>query len=84
MQKRFNKFDSGTCIPPDFGKTATRSGISNKKKKDFSQQSEMPFILNSESVQPKVSNFIAPQFYAPSSKTPSDSLKSLNKIKDSQ
>ena len=35
----------------------------------------MDFMPNPQTVQPRVSNFIAPNFYLPSSKTPSDSLE---------
>ena len=61
-------------LPPDFGKKATKSGIKNKKN-DFAGQSPMAFIPNQQTVQPRVSNFIAPNLYTPSSKTPSDSLE---------
>ena len=61
-------------LPPDFGKKATKNRITNKKN-DFAGQSPMAFIPNQLTVQPKVSNFIAPNFYPPSSKTPSDSLE---------
>ena len=61
-------------LPPDFGKKATKSGITNKKN-DFAGQSPMAFIPNQQTVQPRVSNFIAPNFNLPSSKTPSDSLE---------
>ena len=61
-------------LPPDFGKKATKSGITNKKN-DFAGQSPMAFMPNQQTVQPRVSNFIAPNFYLPSSKTPSDSLE---------
>ena len=61
-------------LPPDFGKKATKSGMINKRN-DFAGQSPMDFIPNQQTVQPRVSNFIAPNFYLPSSKTPSDSLE---------
>ena len=61
-------------LPPDFGKQATKSEIRNKKN-DFVGQPPMAFIPNQQTVQPRVSNFIAPNFYPPSSKTPSDSLE---------
>ena len=61
-------------LPPDFGKKATKSGITNKKN-DFAGQSPMALIPNQQTVQPMVSNFIAPNFYSPSLKTPSDSLE---------
>lgn len=61
-------------LPPDFGKRATKSRISNKKS-DFPDQSQMAFMPNPQTVQPRVSNFIAPNFYIPSSKTPSESLE---------
>ena len=61
-------------LPPDFGKKAIKSGITNKEN-DFAGQSPMAFIPNQQTVQPRVSNFIAPNFYPPSSKTPSDSLE---------
>ena len=61
-------------LPPDFGKKAIKSGITNKEN-DFAGQSPMAFIPNQQTVQPRVSNFIAPNLYTPSSKTPSDSLE---------
>ena len=61
-------------LPPDFGKKATKSGITNKKN-DFADQPPVAFIPNQQAVQPRISNFIAPNFYLPSSKTPSDSLE---------
>lgn len=61
-------------LPPDFGKRATKSGISNKKS-NFVDQSQMSFMPSPQTVQPRVSNFIAPDFSLPSSKTPSDSLE---------
>ena len=62
-------------LPPDFGKRATRSGIPSTKKTDFVDQSQMSFMTSPQTVQPRVSNFIAQDFYLPSSKTPSDSLE---------
>ena len=61
-------------LPPDFGKRATKSGIINKKD-DFVDQSPLAFMPNPQTVQPRVSNFIAPNFYIPSSKTPSESTR---------
>ena len=61
-------------LPPDFGKKATKSRIKNKKN-DFLEQSALALVPNPQTVQPRVSNFIAPNFYPPSSITPSDSLE---------
>jgi len=61
-------------LPPDFGKRATKSGIPSNKS-DFGEQSQIAFMPSPQTVQPRVSNFIAPNFYSPSSKTPSDSLE---------
>lgn len=61
-------------LPPDFGKRATKSGIPSNKS-DFGDQSQIAFMPSPQTVQPRVSNFIAPNVYLPSSKTPSDSLE---------
>jgi len=61
-------------LPPDFGKRATQSSMPSKKN-DFIDQSQMAFMPSPQTVQPRVSNFMAPNLYLPSSKTPSDSLE---------
>ena len=61
-------------LPPDFGKRATKSRIPSNKS-DFGEQSQIALMPGPQTVQPRVSNFIAPNFYSPSSKTPSESLE---------
>ena len=61
-------------LPPDFGKRATKSRIPSNKS-DFGEQSQLALMPSPQTVQPRVSNFVAPNFYSPSSKTPSESLE---------
>lgn len=61
-------------LPPDFGKKATKSNQANKRDQ-FSVEQQFTMTPPVETTQPRVSNFFAPDFYLPSSKTPSDSLE---------
>ena len=49
-------------LPPDFGKRATKSRIPSNKS-DFGEQSQIALMPGPQTVQPRVSNFIAPNFY---------------------
>ena len=67
-------------LPPDFGKQATKS-IKKNKQSSANQTIEMQNFPTNYSVQPKVTNYLAPQYYLPSSKTPSDSLEKFKQNK---
>ena len=67
-------------LPPDFGKQATKS-IKRNQNSSPQQSIDMPNFPTNYSVQPKVTNYLAPQYYLPSSKTPSDSLEKFKQNK---
>ncbi len=68
-------------LPPDFGKKAIKSRDMDKRKNNSSSNQLMSYVPDMQSVQPKVTNFFAPELYLQSSKTPSESLEKfkLNK-----
>ena len=77
MKKRLNWF-----FPPDFGKVAKRNKYRNEKitnkTPDYNDNFQQPQY---QSVQPRVTNFIAPRINIESSPTPSDSLERFKENK---
>ena len=69
-------------LPPDFGKVAKRSKYRNEKiinqTPDFSDNFQQPQY---QSIQPRVTNYIAPRINIESSPTPSDSLERFKENK---
>ena len=69
-------------LPPDFGKVAKRNKYRNEKiinqTPDFSDNFQQPQY---QSVQPRVTNYIAPRINIESSPTPSDSLERFKENK---
>ena len=69
-------------LPPDFGKVAKRNKYSNEKiinqTPDFSDNFQQPQY---QSIQPSVTNYIAPRINIESSPTPSDSLERFKENK---
>tara|TARA_B100000674_G_scaffold149719_1_gene119064 strand:+ start:498 stop:1088 length:591 start_codon:yes stop_codon:yes gene_type:complete len=69
-------------LPPDFGKVAKRSKYRNEKiinqTPDFSDNFQQPQY---QSIQPRVTNYIAPSINVESSPTPSDSLERFKENK---
>ena len=69
-------------LPPDFGKVAKRNKYSNEKiinqTPDFSDNFQQPQY---QSIQPRVTNYIAPRINIESSPTPSDSLERFKENK---
>ena len=69
-------------LPPDFGKVAKRNKYRNKKiinqTPDFSDNFQQPQY---QSIQPRVTNYIAPRINMESSPTPSDSLERFKENK---
>ena len=69
-------------LPPDFGKVAKRNKYRNEKiinqTPDFSDNFQQPQY---QSIQPRVTNYIAPRINIESSPTPSDSLERFKENK---
>ncbi len=69
-------------LPPDFGKVAKRNKYRNEKvinqTPDFNDNFQRPQY---QSVQPRVTNYIAPRINIESSPTPSDSLERFKENK---
>ncbi len=69
-------------LPPDFGKVAKRNKYRNEKiitqTPDFSDNFQQPQY---QSIQPRVTNYIAPRINIQSSPTPSDSLERFKENK---
>ena len=69
-------------LPPDFGKVAKRNKYRNEKiinqTPDFSDNFQQPQY---QSIQPRVTNYIAPSINIESSPTPSDSLERFKENK---
>ena len=69
-------------LPPDFGKVAKRNKYRNEKiinqTPDFSDNFQQPQY---QSIQPRVTNYIAPSINVESSPTPSDSLERFKENK---
>ena len=69
-------------LPPDFGKVAKRNKYRNEKiinqTPDFSDNFQQPQY---QSIQPSVTNYIAPRINIESSPTPSDSLERFKENK---
>lgn len=69
-------------LPPDFGKVAKRNKYRNEKiinqMPDFSDNFQQPQY---QSIQPRVTNYIAPRINIESSPTPSDSLERFKENK---
>jgi len=69
-------------LPPDFGKVAERNKYRNEKiitqTPDFSDNFQQPQY---QSIQPRVTNYIAPRINIESSPTPSDSLERFKENK---
>ena len=69
-------------LPPDFGKVAKRNKYKNEKiinqTPDFSDNFQQPQY---QSIQPRVTNYIAPRINIESSPTPSDSLERFKENK---
>ena len=69
-------------LPPDFGKVAKRSKYRNEKiinqTPDFNDNFQQPLY---QSIQPRVTNYIAPRINIESSPTPSDSLERFKENK---
>ena len=69
-------------LPPDFGKVAKRNKFRNEKiinqTPDFSDNFQQPQY---QSIQPRVTNYIAPRINIESSPTPSDSLERFKENK---
>ena len=70
-------------LPPDFGKVAKRNKYRNEKiinqMPDFSDNFQQPQY---QSIQPRVTNYIAPRINIESSPTPSDSLERFKENKE--
>ena len=69
-------------LPPDFGKVAKRNKYRNEKvinqMPDFNDNFQQPQY---QSIQPRVTNYIAPRINIESSPTPSDSLERFKENK---
>ena len=69
-------------LPPDFGKVAKRNKYRNEKiinqTSDFNDNFQQPQY---QSIQPRVTNYIAPRINIESSPTPSDSLERFKENK---
>ena len=69
-------------LPPDFGKVAKRNKYRNEKiinqTPDFNDNFQQPQY---QSIQPRVTNYIAPRINIESSPTPSDSLERFKENK---
>ena len=69
-------------LPPDFGKVAKKNKYRNEKiinqTPDFSDNFQQPQY---QSIQPRVTNYIAPRINIESSPTPSDSLERFKENK---
>ena len=69
-------------LPPDFGKVAKRNKYRNEKvinqMPDFNNNFQQPQY---QSIQPRVTNYIAPRINIESSPTPSDSLERFKENK---
>ena len=69
-------------LPPDFGKVAKRNKYRNEKiinqTPDFNNNFQQPQY---QSIQPRVTNYIAPRINIESSPTPSDSLERFKENK---
>ena len=69
-------------LPPDFGKVAKRNEYRNEKitnqTPDFNDNFQQPQY---QSIQPRVTNYIAPRINIESSPTPSDSLERFKENK---
>ena len=69
-------------LPPDFGKVAKRNKYRNEKiinqTPDYSDNFQQPQY---QSIQPRVTNYIAPRINIESSPTPSDSLERFKENK---
>ena len=69
-------------LPPDFGKVAKRNKYRNEKNinqiPDFNDNFQQPQY---KSIQPRVTNYIAPRINIESSPTPSDSLERFKENK---
>lgn len=68
-------------LPPDFNRTARKSNNIQRQSEQRSLEPNISYQEGVQSIQPRVTNFIAPQIKVESSPTPSDSLERFKENK---